>query len=157
MGPTVTGTDAYTSTADGEKTSVTLTNYFANSEFQSIGATSVYNLMEGMGESAAISDQITFMASGNDLVIGLISDPAKFLSGENVYVLGSAVETGSVQTIFDSSLLQNFPFQPLTVSAASEAETGPVPEPATWAMMLLGFGGIGFEMRRKNRAALATA
>jgi DNA-binding beta-propeller fold protein YncE len=27
---------------------------------------------------------------------------------------------------------------------------GAVPEPATWAMMLLGFGGIGFAMRRKR-------
>ena len=26
----------------------------------------------------------------------------------------------------------------------------PVPEPATWAMMLLGFGGIGFAMRRRK-------
>jgi hypothetical protein len=26
-----------------------------------------------------------------------------------------------------------------------------VPEPATWAMMLLGFGGIGFAMRRRRR------
>ena len=31
-----------------------------------------------------------------------------------------------------------------------------VPEPATWAMMLVGFGGIGFQMRRK-RAVLARA
>ena len=27
----------------------------------------------------------------------------------------------------------------------------PVPEPATWAMMLLGFGGIGFALRRGRR------
>lgn len=26
----------------------------------------------------------------------------------------------------------------------------PVPEPATWAMMMLGFGGVGFAMRRKQ-------
>jgi hypothetical protein len=26
-----------------------------------------------------------------------------------------------------------------------------VPEPATWAMMLLGFGGIGMAMRRSRR------
>src|SRR5207253_2572452 len=30
-----------------------------------------------------------------------------------------------------------------------------VPEPSTWAMMLLGFGGIGFAMRRRRRPALA--
>jgi hypothetical protein len=32
-----------------------------------------------------------------------------------------------------------------------------VPEPATWAMMLLGFGGIGFALRRKNRQVAALA
>ena len=31
---------------------------------------------------------------------------------------------------------------------------GGVPEPATWAMMLLGFGAIGFAMRRTRRSVL---
>jgi hypothetical protein len=31
----------------------------------------------------------------------------------------------------------------------------PVPEPATWAMMLLGFGGIGMAMRRRTGVKLA--
>ena len=31
----------------------------------------------------------------------------------------------------------------------------PVPEPGTWALMLLGFGGIGVAMRRRRRPALA--
>lgn len=30
--------------------------------------------------------------------------------------------------------------------------TPPVPEPATWAMMLLGFGGIGMAMRRSRKS-----
>ena len=30
---------------------------------------------------------------------------------------------------------------------------GTVPEPATWALMLLGFGGIGFAMRRGQRSS----
>ena len=29
----------------------------------------------------------------------------------------------------------------------------PVPEPATWGMMLLGFGAVGFSMRRRRRPA----
>ena len=32
----------------------------------------------------------------------------------------------------------------------------PVPEPATWAMMLVGFGGLGVAMRSRRRAS-ATA
>ncbi len=34
-------------------------------------------------------------------------------------------------------------------------DTGAVPEPATWAMMLLGFGGIGMAMRRRRKATVA--
>ncbi len=32
---------------------------------------------------------------------------------------------------------------------------GAVPEPATWAMMLLGFAGVGFAMRRRRQPVLA--
>ena len=37
------------------------------------------------------------------------------------------------------------------------AQVGAVPEPATWAMMLLGFGSIGFVIRRRKSAALQLA
>ena len=32
------------------------------------------------------------------------------------------------------------------------AATGAVPEPSTWAMMLLGFGAIGYSMRRRRKS-----
>lgn len=35
--------------------------------------------------------------------------------------------------------------------------TGGVPEPATWAMMLLGFGAVGFTMRRRRREIMPQA
>ena len=34
--------------------------------------------------------------------------------------------------------------------------TGGVPEPSTWAMMLLGFGAIGFTIRRRKSANALT-
>lgn len=37
------------------------------------------------------------------------------------------------------------------VTAKSSAVAAAVPEPATWAMMLLGFGAVGFGMRRRSR------
>ena len=38
----------------------------------------------------------------------------------------------------------------------SVAATAAVPEPATWGMMLIGFGGLGYAMRRRNNVRLAT-
>ena len=55
----------------------------------------------------------------------------------------------------------------ITVNGASVGTTGggsysgtvnvapPVPEPATWGMMLLGLGAVGFAMRRRRHPALA--
>lgn len=36
-------------------------------------------------------------------------------------------------------------------------DVGAVPEPATWAMMLLGFAGIGFAMRRRSKIKTTVA
>ena len=41
----------------------------------------------------------------------------------------------------------------LRITVAEPAVAAAVPEPATWAMMLLGFGGIGFSMRRQRKQA----
>ena len=40
-------------------------------------------------------------------------------------------------------------------SAIGRPTTPPVPEPATWAMMLLGFGAVGFALRRRGRNSIA--
>jgi len=34
---------------------------------------------------------------------------------------------------------------------------GPVPEPATWGMVVLGFGAMGAAMRRRQRASVSFA
>ena len=34
---------------------------------------------------------------------------------------------------------------------------GPVPEPASWALMIMGFGGVGAAMRSRRRTMAATA
>jgi hypothetical protein len=41
--------------------------------------------------------------------------------------------------------------------ATATGGTGAVPEPATWMMMLMGFGGLGALLRRQRRSAAFTA
>jgi hypothetical protein len=43
------------------------------------------------------------------------------------------------------------------ITLGSATPTGSVPEPATWAMMLLGFAGIGLAMRRRRPAIASPA
>jgi hypothetical protein len=46
----------------------------------------------------------------------------------------------------------------LSLSPTTVTLTDGVPETSTWAMMILGFAGVGFMgYRRKNRMALNTA
>ena len=43
-----------------------------------------------------------------------------------------------------------------TTPAVPDAPVQPaVPEPGSWALMLLGFGAIGLAMRRRNQQALS--
>lgn len=45
----------------------------------------------------------------------------------------------------------------VTVNIGSPTVTAGVPEPATWAMMIAGFGAIGFAMRRGRRTSPTVA
>jgi len=55
----------------------------------------------------------------------------------------SAIQIVSSQPIFQ-----------LKQISTTGGTTPPVPEPATWALMLLGFGGIGIAMRRRRKGGL---
>lgn len=48
-------------------------------------------------------------------------------------------------------------FDDITFGSATPGGGGQVPEPATWAMMLLGFGAAGAALRRKRREEAALA
>jgi hypothetical protein len=90
--------------------------------------------LDGTGGGAPHLGTITGNLT-NSLTLGPISPVAagayRFTFG------GSAPATGGVVT-------GNLTFQLI-----------PVPEPATWAMMLVGFAGIGFAMRRRRQPFLA--
>jgi hypothetical protein len=46
-------------------------------------------------------------------------------------------------------------YETLSIQGGSFTIANAVPEPATWAMMLLGFGGIGVAIRRSKRRSRA--
>ena len=56
-----------------------------------------------------------------------------------------SVNSGALTINFGGSMWAN-----RAVAVISLAAPESLPEPATWAMMLLGFGGIGFHLRRKR-------
>ncbi|GAA3894588.1 hypothetical protein GCM10022276_12160 [Sphingomonas limnosediminicola] len=64
---------------------------------------------------------------------------------------GSFTATGSSATLNFTNLTGGVNEGILLDAVSVQA----VPEPATWAMMLFGFGAIGFQMRRRKSATLA--
>lgn len=69
-----------------------------------------------------------------------------------LYQIMPGVLSGSL----DSSGILNHGGQIPAISHADffGVAAGGVPEPATWAMMLLGFGGIGFSLRRRSQSSV---
>lgn len=90
--------------------------------------------------AAAIAD-ITAAAGGQFLLSGHVISPTAFGPAElNQFVAGSTTSNDITQL-------------ELTFSATG----GGVPEPATWAMMIIGFGAIGASMRRRQKVAVTYA
>lgn len=77
----------------------------------------------------------------------------------NSFALYELSGQGSNSGVFTTlGLLNNGGKQPV-VSHISFWQAGgapAVPEPATWAMMIFGFAGVGFSMRRRNRETRLT-
>lgn len=79
-------------------------------------------------------------------------------SGTLSLIYGAAPQTVTLSNFLDR--YQGFDVDGVT-SAVGQGTPGrgggtppPVPEPATWAMMLLGFGAIGAAMRRRQKASV---
>lgn len=87
-----------------------------------------------------------FFAANNNATrtnyVGFINNSAGFLTGRDLQFTSQSC-SGAFQGVgcfFE------------TGAAASFNVVGGVPEPTTWAMMLMGFAAIGFSMRRRRRA-----
>lgn len=69
-------------------------------------------------------------------------------------------DQNNLLTVLDVNALTRFPgaaFRDNIADWLGDSSPVAVPEPATWAMMIVGFGVVGSAMRRKQRLAAATA
>ena len=100
--------------------------------------------------------KILTLTNGNQLNFGT-SLFGQTIVGAHFGNIAGGVGNASVFWLFDfgteganSIILDN----PKSFSNAVLYTTGAVPEPATWALMILGFVAVGFAMRRKRRPML---
>lgn len=87
---------------------------------------------------------------------------AGFVVGEYNQIAGSGAVDAFIDPVFtiDPTFAASHPGLSLVVSqnaGNSPAASGAVPEPATWALMLIGFGGVGALLRRRSLSAVNAA
>lgn len=159
---TVTNTPASFDGATYTQTGVT-----GNMSFVYNGASQVldgFNLVQGVttlfsvnftnawiqGDGGVGGLAITVGNGGHATFNSSIYDLSNYQPGKNEYTL----HLGNVDPHFGISgageALDSF-----KTHAAGEFQTDAVPEPATWGLMILGFGGAGAMLRRRRVAAVA--
>ncbi len=97
--------------------------------------------------------EVTF---GSDVFDTVVIDNASHGSVGWFTVTHTFIASTSEQTLSFLSIGTPSGFPPVAL-LDSVSLTGGVPEPASWAMILLGFGGVGATMRARRRQAAATA
>lgn len=123
----------------------------------------------GQGDSVSYETAIlkgTFTSLGGPASVTVGSDDDAFVYVNGKYVGGNPGVHGVETNTFDFSPLAGA--NSIEVFYADRAQTGAslsfnvsnivtsaVPEPATWAMMLVGLGGLGVAMRSRRRLAAA--
>ena len=99
--------------------------------------------------------------TGGSLQLHTIAEWAALYSNPNAFVSGISVGAGSGATAGYHGFIDNVTYATTSGSTTynfETAATGAVPEPATWAMMLVGFGAMGASLRsRRQRASVRFA
>jgi hypothetical protein len=171
-----------TGTSSGAQATATILNAGATIGADTLGAPSLFSLMtttttsfssasaggltgssliEGLNLTGSVFGSTTFdalayaSASPNTVLWDLLG--LKITLNEQI-LSANGIATNAIHVSFTNFAvgtgLKNGDII-LAHTQASYSPTGAVPEPATWAMMLLGFSGIGMAMRRRRKPALA--
>ena len=134
----------------GTTFSFTLNDYIVGSATVTSFDSCVAGNLGAPGTSTGTCESVTLTQSGTTVDVLAITSDLDFGIG-----FGNA-ELGVNGTYQSSVAFNNSGFSTLTISGSTSRAA--VPEPATWAMMLFGFGGIGAAMRQSRRKdAMRTA
>ena len=130
-----------------------------------LGTTATFTTADFLTDPSTTITTFDSCLLGVGLVGSGITEPCSFATilitgaGSSIQVQGATLTvTGTFAANAFSTLGMTFgpPFPGSSASSLTVASpNGAVPEPATWAMMLLGFAGIGFAIRRRFRLARA--
>ena len=95
-------------------------------------------------------------ASPTELRFEYIHGQSNNVEGQIVITLPNVVGTNLGYSVLGEQLFDETPdISPSAVHAYSVGATGAIPEPATWMMMLLGFGAVGYGLRwRRSSQAM---
>ena len=93
---------------------------------------------------------ITGDASANGSALGIVP---LFKLAPGAQLLLTAEAAGAFQTVFNADVVENT----IVGTAAVNPIAAGVPEPATWSLMILGFGAVGAAMRRRTRGRVRFA
>ena len=134
---------------------------FGNDDVVTAGAfTNTFNFLTPIGFNLANATISSSALGGNniDFTSVLLNGSAFALNPAGTFEFGSRaaislIAGGNNTLIVNGTNTGNSAFAGTLTFAAQSA----VPEPSTWAMMLLGFGAVGFSMRRKRPTFLQAA
>jgi hypothetical protein len=133
----------------------------ANTQSYEIGylANKYLGLANGSGNDIAVAEiqaaiwQIEYSGITASLIGGTQTDKNNFANGVSGFVMEALNNHGNdlADELYSLSGTQSFVYK-------NPSLTGAVPEPSTWAMMVLGFCGVGFiAYRRKSRPSFRLA
>ncbi len=105
-----------------------------------LGSLDAYNIL-----TLLLSDATTISYTGAQINQGLSANGSQVSNLTNGRVTYTATGGPQIVGVRFESTSNSFEFDNLAVAA--------VPEPATWMMMILGFMGVGYSLRRRPRNA----